>query len=66
MTIGEISRATGIERPNISRFVNGKAGASIKSLERMAAAIGVAIVLKPGKEPTETDMAVPSGTSKEL
>jgi plasmid maintenance system antidote protein VapI len=45
----EIARRAGVPESVISRLVRGERGCSVESAERIAAALGLALVLKPLK-----------------
>lgn len=42
-----ISEETGIPQPNLSRFMNGRSGLSLKSLDLLAEHLGLQVVAKP-------------------
>lgn len=49
MTRYEIWRRCGVEQATLSRLVNGQQGISIDNAEKVAAALGLEIVLRPAR-----------------
>lgn len=47
LSLREIARRTDLDPAALSRFVNGKAGMSLDSLNRIAAELGLRVVAKP-------------------
>jgi len=44
MTLGELSRATGIDKSALSRFVNGERGVSTDAMDAIGKCLGLSIV----------------------
>jgi transcriptional regulator with XRE-family HTH domain len=44
MTLGEFSRATGIDKSALSRFVNGERGVSAAAMDAIGKCLGLSIV----------------------
>ena len=49
MTRYAIWKATGIDQANLCRFVNGEAGMTFGSLDKLADLLGLEVVVKPRK-----------------
>jgi len=43
-TLGDLTRATGIDKSALSRFVNGERGVSMKALDALGEYLGLGIV----------------------
>lgn len=44
MSLGQLSRATGIDKSALSRFVNGERGVSMQALDALGECLGLGIV----------------------
>ena len=44
MTLGELTRATGIDKSALSRFVNGERGVSMEAMDALGQCLGLRIV----------------------
>jgi transcriptional regulator with XRE-family HTH domain len=53
MTLGELSRATGIDKSALSRFVHGERGVSMEAMDALGQCLGLRIVAD--KPPTKKD-----------
>ena len=60
LSLGEVSRRSGVGRQNLARFMNKGVGITTKNVERLASAIECEVVLK------RQTIAVPSGAATQL
>ena len=49
MTLGELTRATGIDKSALSRFVNGERGVSMEAMNALGQCLGLRIVADKAK-----------------
>ena len=47
MSLGAISQSTAIDKAVLSRFMNGKSGLSVTSIDRLCTALGLSLVSSP-------------------
>ncbi len=50
-----LSKETGIDQAQLSRLMAGKEGVSVENLERLAAALGLEIIIRPKRTPRRTE-----------